>query len=325
MKKIILLSAAGAVTALMAGFSEQAYLYKDARIMGMGGANVAVGGYSTSLFHNPAGLAGIKKSDGFVVELLGVTLAGSEHFKDFMDDLDDTETDADVIRVLQKYDGAPFHADVTNYSSVSKNSDLFAWSAGLLAAADMNMMPHANSGTLETQSRGYGGVFVGAAKSYEAVGPGTLDVGISLKYVLQKSYEGSLTTAEVLANKDDLERKLDLDKVKKVTGMGEVAEISLVKKRNLAKLETAIIDKVWRGEIPQPEATFVNNARHTKYLEGARNVLKKTLKKLNDEDASPEIVASLLKEALFFLGSILGDTVQPDILDRIFSRFCVGK
>ena len=208
MKKIALLTLAGATTALMAGFSEHAYLYKDARIMGMGGANVAVGGYSSSVFHNPAGLANIKKSHGFEVELLGIGLAASKSFKDFADDLDNTDTDAEVIDVLQKHDGKPFHLDVANYSSVSKNSDLFAWSVGFLAATDFNMMPHANSGTIEAQLRGYGGLVLAGAKTYDDIGPGTLDIGIGIKYISQKSYETSLTTAEILANQDDLEEYL---------------------------------------------------------------------------------------------------------------------
>ena len=209
MKKIALLTLAGTTTALMAGFSEHAYLYKDARIMGMGGANVAVGGYSSSVFHNPAGLANIKKSHGFEVELLGIGLTASENFKDFADDLDNTETDAEVIDVLQEHDGKPFHFDVANYSSVSKNSDLFAWSVGILAATDFNMMPHANSGTIEAQLRGYGGLMVAGAKTYDDIGPGTLDIGIGIKYIQQKSYETSLTTAEILANQDNLDEYLE--------------------------------------------------------------------------------------------------------------------
>ena len=47
---------------------------------------------------------------------------------------------------------------------------------------------------------------------------------------------------------------------------------------------------------------------------------------MGEEDhAFPEIVASLLKEAHSFLGFVLGEEVAPDILDRIFSKFCVGK
>ena len=71
---------------------------------------------------------------------------------------------------------------------------------------------------------------------------------------------------------------------------------------------------------------FVTNLRHKKDLEGALSCVKKAMKAMGEgKHVFPEIVASLLKEASSFLGSILGDEVEPDILERIFSKFCVGK
>lgn len=208
MKKALWISTIAA-TSLMAGYAQHAYVYNDARIMAMGGANVAVGGYSTSVFSNPAGLLGIKKEHGFEVELLGLQATYSSGAADFAQDLSDaadTEDDAEIAKVIQKYSGDYFHIDASNYSSLSKNGDFLAWSVGLLAASDVNLIPHANDATklLEVHGRVYGGLVLSGAKAFDGVGPGTLDAGITVKYIAQKSYDAALSTSEILDNSDDL-------------------------------------------------------------------------------------------------------------------------
>lgn len=207
MKKVLLISSIAA-SSLMAGYAQFAYVYNDSRIMAMGGANVAVGGYSTSVFYNPAGLLGIKKDHGYEVELLGLQVTASTKFQQFTQDLLDAadKSESDVVDVLAKYSGDYFHLDASNYSSLSKNGEFMAWSVGLLAALDTNMIPHANDGTnlLEMHGRGYGGVVLSGAKAFDAVGPGTLDTGITVKYIQQKSYDAGLSTSEIIDNKDDL-------------------------------------------------------------------------------------------------------------------------
>lgn len=223
MQKTLLVLSLSA-SALLAGYSEHAYLYKDARIMGMGGANVAVGGYSTALFHNPAGLKTIKKSHGLEVELLGFNLSGSSKIQEFVSDLNDAGGDTSAIsNVLEKYSGDHFNANVGDYSSVSYNGGEYAWSVGLLMNADVNLIPHGNGGTndlLETHSRVYGGITAGVAKSYENIGPGTLDVGVGLKYISQKSYEAGLTVTELANNQDDLGQYLQDKYEKESSGIG---------------------------------------------------------------------------------------------------------
>lgn len=223
MKKAILFSLCGA-SALMAGFSEHAYLYKDARIMGMGGANVAVGGYTTSIFHNPAGLRSIKEEHGLEVELLGITVQGSDNIQDFADDIDTAGSDLQsVSEVLQKYSGEHFNVTASNYSAIASNDDGFAWTVGVLAAADANFFAHGNGGAndlLETHSRGYGGLTAGFATSFEDIGPGTLDIGVGAKYITQQSYEGGVGITEIVDNTDDLGTYLQDKYEKKSSGYG---------------------------------------------------------------------------------------------------------
>lgn len=223
MRKLVSIALLCATTSLFALYAEHASLYKDPRVMGMGGANVAVGGYSSSVFSNPAGLANINKEHEFVVDLLSIGVAYSSDGMDFIDDVDNVETSSvnpnatnDMINVLRKYSGDNFHVRFDNYTAISKNSDEFAWSIGLLAAAESNFMAHPNGGSqglLSTSTRAYGGVVLGVAKPYET-SMGRLDVGVGLKYIKLKSYEGSLSVNDLIGNEDvsDLiERKYEKD------------------------------------------------------------------------------------------------------------------
>jgi hypothetical protein len=221
-KKIILSALIGATSSLMALGAEQASLYKDPRIMGMGGANIAVGGYSSSVFSNPAGLANIDKENGYIVDLLSIGLSGSSGFEDFANGINDAETDEEMTDVLEKYAGEHFHVGVDNYSAISHNGDSFAWSIGLLTATDVNFETHpngsTNGGLLETTSRVYGGVIIGAAKAYHTTA-GRVDVGVGLKFITQKSYEGALGLSE-LVNSDDLAQTLQDKYEKDSSGVG---------------------------------------------------------------------------------------------------------
>lgn len=217
MKKIISLALVGATTSLFAMYAEHASLYKDPRVMGMGGASIAVGGYSTSIFSNPAGLTNINKDHGFVVDLLGLGGSATPEAMDFLSDFNDADGDSVLIgNVLKEYTGEHFHIGISNYSSISKNSDLFAWSVGILAASDSNFMTHSDL-SLTSTSRVYGGLVLGAAKPYDTKF-GRIDVGVSAKIIQQESYEGTLTVIDLIGTDDlaaDIENKLESD-----TGIG---------------------------------------------------------------------------------------------------------
>jgi len=215
MKKLLPLSLIAFSSLVYADMSTQEFLYKDPRIMGMGGANTAVGGYSTSIFSNPAGLIKIKKSHGIEAEILGLSVSASERFQQFADDLSNS-SDTEVIDTINKYSGDAFNATVSNYTSFSYHAQNdVAYSFGLLAAGDVNFIPHANSGAngvLESHSRAYGGLFLASAKKYHGISSDFLDgmldgditIGVGIKYIMQKSYEAGLDIGEVTDHKDDI-------------------------------------------------------------------------------------------------------------------------
>ncbi len=221
MKKYILpLAALG--TLAYADMSVQEFVYKDPRIMGAGGANTAIGGYSTAVFYNPAGLINIKKSHGVEIELLGLSVTGSKKIQDFIEDVDSSEED-DIVDTIKKYSGKTFNANVSNYTSASYHGDTtYAFSMGILGSADINMIPHANdgiNGLLEVHGRAYGGLVLGIAKQFETP-YGELVVGVSGKYISQKSYDAALTEPEIVLHKDDLETYLQDNYEKTNSGVG---------------------------------------------------------------------------------------------------------
>jgi len=191
--------------------SEHAYLYKDARIMAMGGANVASGGYSASMFSNPAGIANLPNDHGLVVELLGFNATASKNTKNVTDDLMDAidnDSSNEILDVFTKYSGTRVHVDVTNYSSVSMNHGDIAWSVGLLASTDVNLTPHGSSyGLLEVQGRAFGGLTSAYSHTLRNIGNGDLKLGVGAKFIYQKSYEGTLTPDDLL-DFDNTEEKL---------------------------------------------------------------------------------------------------------------------
>ena len=214
-KKLLALISLGISSTLFANMlAQHSYVYKDPRIMGMGGANTAVGGYSTSLFYNPAGLTKIKKAHGIEIEVLGLGVSASDNYRTFSEDVqnaldleNDTEQLEAITKVISDNSGINYHADISNYSSISRNGDLFAWSVGFLTAVDNNYMTHDNfatppGGILAIEARAYSGLVAGIAKSFRVPG-GQLDIGLGAKYFYNASLQKNLTVSELVDLPED--------------------------------------------------------------------------------------------------------------------------
>jgi hypothetical protein len=170
--------------------------------MAAGGANVAAGGYSTSIFSNPAGIANIPTVHGLVVEILGVGIGASAGFADFgMDLMDaaDTEDEDEILGVLQDYAGEPFQADISNYSSISYNHGDIAWTVGLLTGTQTTMYVHPNSlGMLNVNARGYGGVTSAVSYTLRDLWIGDLSLGLGGKYIMQSAFTESFDPGDIV-------------------------------------------------------------------------------------------------------------------------------
>jgi tRNA modification GTPase len=127
----------------------------------------------------------------------------------------------------------------------------------------------------------------------------------------------------VAINKIDLPQKLSRSKVEKEGLEGHIVEISAKEARGIDKLKEAIISTAV-SQIAEGPSVFINRLRHKLALERAEESLQKAKESI-EKEMSPEFIALDLKLALEHLGEIVGETTTEDILDKIFSDFCIGK
>jgi tRNA modification GTPase len=128
----------------------------------------------------------------------------------------------------------------------------------------------------------------------------------------------------VVLNKVDLDKKIDLDSIKSYLNDKPIIKISATKAQNLTKLEDAILCSVFGGSIKNVNNYMISNLRQKKLVEVTHKALKRAKKSLSS-NLSYEFIIVDLRLALDSLLEIVGEQVSIDILDRIFSRFCIGK
>lgn len=128
----------------------------------------------------------------------------------------------------------------------------------------------------------------------------------------------------VIINKTDLPIKIDLSKVEEILKNKMLIRLSLIENIGLELLEDAIVDMVFKGEVKNKDQLMVTNVRH-------KNSLEKALESLRDgidavkQKLPLDFIEVDYKNAWEYLGEITGDTVGEDLLDHIFSNFCIGK
>jgi len=128
----------------------------------------------------------------------------------------------------------------------------------------------------------------------------------------------------VVVNKIDSPRKTAAAELKKIFKKEEIVEISVKARENIEALEGAICRVILKGGMKQGEGAIISNARQKEALDKARASMLSVTKAIEKDEPS-DIVAIDLKEAISSLGLVTGESVSDEILDRIFSQFCIGK
>lgn len=130
--------------------------------------------------------------------------------------------------------------------------------------------------------------------------------------------------AIVLINKSDLPVRINKRELEELIAGMPVIALSTIDGTGLDELEEAIVNKVYGGHIMEHEGAFVNNVRHTHLLRMALARLEEAVRTI-DAQMPPDCIVIDLKAAWESLGEITGETVNEDIIDQIFSQFCIGK
>jgi len=128
----------------------------------------------------------------------------------------------------------------------------------------------------------------------------------------------------VVMNKIDLPRMFGAEEALNELEVERVLEVSALKRIGLEGIEDAVAEKIFDNDIKIPEGPVVTSERHKEALKSVLECIDRGLK-VAGESCGGELLASDLNEALFHLGLITGESAGDDILDRIFSRFCIGK
>lgn len=129
--------------------------------------------------------------------------------------------------------------------------------------------------------------------------------------------------ALLVVTKSDLARVLDADRLGRLAGF-PLVEITTKEEEGLSPLVDAILRKVYDGEDRSGEGAFVADLRTKNLLEEAEGHIAAAISTM-DQGLGLDFISIDLRSSLEKLGEITGETAGDDVLDEIFSRFCVGK
>lgn len=129
-----------------------------------------------------------------------------------------------------------------------------------------------------------------------------------------------------LLNKSDLEQKISEQDILSLAAGENIRMVhtSAKEKEGMEDLEREIEELFFSGHLKQNEEIWITNLRHKEALQNALDSL--LLVKKSVEDRMPEDFYSIdLMAAYASLGSIIGEEVGDDLIEEIFSKFCMGK
>ena len=132
----------------------------------------------------------------------------------------------------------------------------------------------------------------------------------------------------VLLNKTDLDNIVDEDKISKELGSMDtdlrIIRTSTKEGTGIDVFENTIVEMFFHGDISFNDEIYITNMRHKEAIMDADKSLRMVVQSINDE--MPEDFYSIdLMSAYASLGYILGEEVGEDLVNEIFSKFCMGK
>ncbi|MDQ0061527.1 tRNA uridine-5-carboxymethylaminomethyl(34) synthesis GTPase MnmE [Paenibacillus harenae] len=128
----------------------------------------------------------------------------------------------------------------------------------------------------------------------------------------------------VILNKTDLPHQLEIEVVEQFVPANSIVRMSMLEERGLDRLEQAISDMFFEGQLESNDLTYVSNVRHISLLKRANQSLVDAIEASN-MGIPIDVIQIDVRSAWESLGEILGDEVGDSLIDQIFSQFCLGK
>ena len=125
----------------------------------------------------------------------------------------------------------------------------------------------------------------------------------------------------IVINKCDLEQKIDISEFE---GNHCVVRLSAKSGENLDELYKAISDMFFKGDIDINNDIFISDVRNKNLLVNAKERLDNVLSSI-EMGFTEDLLSVDLTESYVFLGEIIGESVSEDVIDKMFSEFCLGK
>lgn len=126
----------------------------------------------------------------------------------------------------------------------------------------------------------------------------------------------------VLINKTDLESKLDRSELK--VDPDRIIELSIIENKGIDLLKDKIVELFNLNELETKDPTYLSNSRSISILKRCLNRVKDIEKALK-ENMPIDMIELDIKSIWEELGTINGSTYEEELLDEMFSRFCLGK
>ena len=128
----------------------------------------------------------------------------------------------------------------------------------------------------------------------------------------------------ILLNKTDLDQQLNVDKLSQLIANDPIVSTSMMTQTGMDELQDKIAELFFSGQTGERDATYVSNTRHIALLEEAEDALSEVLNGIA-LDMPVDLVQIDMRRAWDLLGEITGDSVQDELITKLFSQFCLGK
>lgn len=124
----------------------------------------------------------------------------------------------------------------------------------------------------------------------------------------------------IVINKNDLTTKIDLNKIKD----DNIININTISSDGLDSLKNKIKEMFYLEEINTSDYTYLSNARQIGLVKSSLNTLKNVEEGLNN-NVPVDLIEIDLRKIWEQLGEIIGETYTDELIDQLFSQFCLGK